>query len=179
MLFGIAALTSCGKNGANNGSSSLQVSTQPSAQINDPLKYVELVSPDSHLIRTSIAYTATAQTKGLQGVQNSQFADDEGKLFFYLKTSARSFWMPNTFFNLDLIYLDQNMKILDIVWNLPHYNGNVNSEIPRAPVINSRHVLEMKSGSPISSKLKVGDTLQWKSSLPLQQTELKIQTIIR
>jgi uncharacterized membrane protein (UPF0127 family) len=83
--------------------------------------------------------------------------------------------MPNTFFNLDIIYLDQNMRITDIVWNLPHYTGNVNSQIPRAPTITSRHVLEMKSGSTLSSKLKRGDLLQWKSPLSLQQTELRIR----
>ena len=183
-LFVLTTFVACGKNGSSNDPSS-QLSTQDttvvtpqpstSSETKDPLKYVELISPDGQVIRSSIASTSAQQTQGLQWVRDTQFAEDEGKLFFYLKISARSFWMPNTFFNLDIIYLDQNMRITDIVWNLPHYTGNVNSQIPRAPTITSRHVLEMKSGSTLSSKLKRGDYLKWKSPLSLQQTELRIR----
>jgi uncharacterized membrane protein (UPF0127 family) len=168
----------CGSNNSSNNSSKPSTEEAPTTQTpetKDPLKYVELISPDKQTIRSSIASTSAEQTKGLQGVRDSQFAEDEGKLFFYLKESARTFWMPNTYFNLDLIYLDQNMKITDIVWNLLHYTGSVDSQIPRAPTITSRHVLEMKAGSPISSTLKIGDSLKWKSPLTLQQTELKIR----
>jgi uncharacterized membrane protein (UPF0127 family) len=177
LLFGLIA---CGNNSGKTPSiqnSPDQTSTVAPSTINqnDPLKYVELISPDNEVIKTSIAYTSAAQTQGLQGIKDSQFAEDEGKLFFYLNVSARTFWMPNTHFNLDIIYLDQNMRITDIVWNLPHYTGNISSEIPRAPTITSRHVLEMKSGSALSSKLEIGDTLQWKSSLSIKETELRIR----
>lgn len=168
----------CGNNQSSDSSlkpSTEEAPTTQTPETKDPLKYVELISPNHHTIRSSIASTSAEQTKGLQGVRNSQFAEDEGKLFFYLKESARTFWMPNTYFNLDLIYLDQNLKITAIVWNLLHYTGSVDSQIPRAPTITSRHVLEMKSDSPISSHLNVGDSLQWRSPLSLQQTELKIR----
>lgn len=170
-LFILSSFIACGKSESVSGSPSQETSSTT----RDPLKYVELISADNHTIRASIASTSAEQTKGLQGVKDSQFAEDEGKLFFYLKDSARTFWMPNTYFNLDLIYLDQDMKITDIVWNLLHYTGNVNAQIPKAPTITSRHVLEMKAGSLISSKLKVGDSFFWKSPLTLQQTESKIR----
>lgn len=157
---------SCGKR--DSGSS-------PSTEIVNPLRNVELETPSGEMIHASLAYTSADQMQGLQYVKDSEFSYDQGKLFFYLKDSARTFWMPNTFFNLDIFYLDQNMVISDVVWNLPAYAGTVSSEIPRAPRITSRHVLEMKAGSEISSKLKVGDKLQWKSSLTLDQTETAIQ----
>lgn len=168
-------LTACGKGDSNN---SLQPQIEPpetTEETKDPLKNVELISPSGEIIKTSIAYTPRDQSQGLQGVKPEEFAENEGKLFFYLKDSARTFWMPNTYFNLDIIYLDRELKITDIVWNIEHYTGNVDSEIPRAPRISSRHVLEMKSGSVISSKLKVGDQFQWNSPLTLQQTESKIR----
>lgn len=178
-LFVLTILISCGKSGSG-GAPSLQESTQDTTSTDspttkDPLKYVELVSPEGQKIRSSIASTSAEHTKGLQGVRDYEFAMDEGKLFFYLSTATRLFWMPNTYFNQDIIYLDQNLKILNIVWNIPYYNGTVNSEIPRAPAITSRHVLEMKAGSVISSKLKIGDSLGWSSPLSLEQTELKIR----
>ena len=177
LLF-LTFFIACGSSQSSNGAvkpSSEETATTQTPETKDPLKYVELISPDNQTIRSSIASNTAEQKKGLQGVQESQFAEDEGKLFFYLKESARTFWMPNTYFNLDLIYFDQNMKITNIVWNLLHYTGSVDSQIPRAPTITSRHVLEMKAGSPISSTLKIGDSLQWRSPITLQQTELKIR----
>lgn len=166
----------CGKNSSSGNETPVHnQDTTTTTETQNPLKYVELVSPENQVIRSSIAYTPAAQTQGLQNVRPSEFSDDEGKLFFYLSENTRSFWMPNTYFNLDIFYLDENLKIIDVVWNLPHYTGNTNSEIPRAPAIRSRHVLEMKAGSALSSKLKIGDSLQWKSPLSLEQTEIKIR----
>lgn len=178
-IFFLSTLISCGQSRSNSSPSSLEsnqdTTSTDTPTTKDPLKYVELISPESQKIRSSIASTPAEHTKGLQGVRDNEFAEDEGKLFFYLNTATRSFWMPNTYFNLDIIYLDENLKIINIVWNIPHYNGTVNSEIPRAPAITSRHVLEMKAGSVISSRLKIGDSLGWRSSLSLEQTELKIR----
>lgn len=174
----LVSFISCGGGSSRSDSSPTEdtpESTSTNETSKDPLKDVELVSPDGSTIRTSIAYTPKDQTDGLQNVLDSEFDEDEGKLFFYLTTSSRTFWMPNTYFDLDIIYLDENLKIIDIVWDMPHYTGEVNSEIPRAPSIRSRHVLEMEAGSPVSSKLKIGDTLKWESSLTLDQTEDEIR----
>ena len=167
---------SCGGDKDSNNPPVPEVSAPPTeAETKDPLKYVKLMSPSGDVIETSIAYTSEDQQKGLQNVRPEDFRDNEGKLFFYLTTSSRTFWMPNTYFNLDIFYLDEDLNIIDVVWNIEHYTGNEDSEIPRAPRISSRHVLEMKSGSPISSRLKVGDRLGWNSPLSLQQTESKIR----
>ena len=47
--------------------------------------------------------------------------------------------------------------VIDIVRSLEHHPGRKeNPPIPRAPSITAHHVLEMKSGSPIANKIKVG-----------------------
>jgi len=118
--------------------------------------------------------------QGLSGVKPEDFAHDQGMLFFYLADEERHFWMPDTYFDLDLFYLDHELRILDIVRKLPHYIGRSNPQlIPRARSVWSRHVLEMKSGSPIAQKLQVGDQLKWKSSLDLKMTEEKIKTELK
>ncbi|WP_408097343.1 DUF192 domain-containing protein [Peredibacter sp. HCB2-198] len=164
---------SCGDSGSGSSSSPSQEPETTTEQ--DPLKEVDLVTPQGETVKTSLAYTKDDQLDGLQHVQDSEFSEDQGKLFFYLKDAARTFWMPNTYFNLDIIYLDEDLKIVDIVWNMPHYTDDLNSEIPRAPTITSRHVLEMKAGSPASSQLKIGDSLKWNSSLTLDQAESSIK----
>jgi uncharacterized membrane protein (UPF0127 family) len=141
----------------------------------DPLEQVELVTPSGENIRVSLAYTSEDQQAGVSGIKANDFEDDEAKLFFYLQDATRTFWMPNTYFDLDIIYLSKDLEIIRIVPDVPHYTGSNSSEIPRAPAVKSRHVLEMRADSPIANKLKAGDRLEWKSPLTLQQTESKIR----
>jgi uncharacterized membrane protein (UPF0127 family) len=137
---------------------------------------IELTLPSGERVKTTLAITAAEQEQGLSGIRPEDFADDDGKLFFNLNDDERHFWMPDTYFDLDLFYLDKDLKVIDLIRKLPHYIGRNNSNlIPRARGVWCRHVLEMKSTSEISQKIKVGDVLKWKGSLSLQETEEKAQ----
>lgn len=180
ILSFLLVISSCGnKSSSGAAQNSVEQSTETTSPTEntsrDPLKVVYLTTPDGHEVDASIAYKSADQQQGLSGVKPENFNNQMGKLFMYFKDAARVFWMPNTYFALDIIYLDQNLVIKEIVWALPAYSGNVNSEIPRAPSITSRHVLEMKAGSPISASLREGDKLGWKSSLSLSATLRKMQ----
>lgn len=143
----------------------------------NPLKYVELKTPAGDSIKTSLVFTPHDMEQGLSGTKPENFDEDQGMLFFYLVDDEKNFWMPDTYFDLDLIYLDKDLKINDIIRKLPHYIGRANPElIPRARGVYSRHVLEMKSTSAISGKLKIGDQLIWKSDLSLDETASKISS---
>lgn len=143
----------------------------------DPLKKVELLTPQGKVISTILAITEADQNQGLSGVQPEDFDDNEGMLFFYTTDFEKYFWMPDTYFDLDLFYLDKDLKIIDIVRKAPHYVGRLNqAQIPRIRGVWCRHVLEMKSSSKIAESLKLGDALQWKSSLTLSDTENKIRS---
>jgi uncharacterized protein len=148
------------------------ISQEELQQLN-PLEEVRLLTPQDDLIKTRLAFDPEEMTQGLSGVMPEDFGDDEGLLFFYLSDGTRNFWMPDTYFDLDIFYLNQNLQITEIVRSLPHHPGR-SGNIPRAPSIWSRHVLEMKAGSPIAAELKVGDRLRWMSQLTLRQTESKI-----
>lgn len=121
----------------------------------------KITTAQGHMITTYLALTPSEQEQGLSGVQESDFKDNEGMLFYYPEAGEKHFWMPDTYFNLDLIYLDLNFKVLDIVRNLQHYKGRSNPNlIPRARGVWSNHVLEMKASSKISQEIKVGDQLK-------------------
>jgi uncharacterized membrane protein (UPF0127 family) len=142
----------------------------------DPYKVTEFVTPDNQEIKTRLALTLDEQIQGLSGIKDNEFDNDEGMLFYYLVDQEHAFWMPDTYFDLDIIYLDQHFKILDIVRKVPHYIGRQNPErIPRVRAVYSRHVLELKSSSEIAQKLKVGDLLRWNSPVTPQQIESKIR----
>lgn len=142
----------------------------------DPLKNVTLELSTGEQIMTRIVFTPEEQSQGLSGVKPEDFEDTQGMLFFNTEDEERNFWMPDTYFDLDLFYLDKDLKVIDIIRKLPHYIGRANpSLIPRARPIYCRHVLEMKATSSIAQKIKVGDHFKWKSSLNLIETEKKIK----
>jgi uncharacterized membrane protein (UPF0127 family) len=127
---------------------------------------MELTTAQGETIKTQLVFTEADQTQGLSGIQPGDFGDDEGMLFYYLADDTKYYWMPDTYFDLDLHYLDQNLKIIDIVRKLPHHVGRHNQNmIPRARGVWCRHVLEMKADSPLSLKLKVGDQLTLQRAL--------------
>jgi uncharacterized membrane protein (UPF0127 family) len=146
----------------------------------DPLKYVELITPAGDTIKTSIVYKGVDQQQGLSGIQDADFKNDQGMLFFYLVDDEKNFWMPDTYFDLDIIFLNPELKILDIIRKLPHYIGRNSPElIPRGRPVWARHALELKATSGIAQKLKIGDQLTWKSSLNLKDTEEQIRKLIK
>lgn len=142
----------------------------------DPLKKVELVTPNGRKIETTLAITTDDQNQGLSGIKSEDFDDDQGMLFFYLDDFEKYFWMPDTYFDLDLFYMDKDLKIIEIIRKAPHYVGRANPDlIPRIRGVWCRHVLEMKTTSEIAKSLKVGDKLTWKSVLNLNETEAKVR----
>jgi len=143
----------------------------------DSLKQVELITPSNEIIATRLAVSPEEQEQGVSGIKPDDFSEAQGMLFFYMEDGERSFWMPDTYFDLDLFFLDKDLKIIDIIRKLPFYVGRANFDlIPRARTVWSRHVLEMKSDSKIASKLKVGDVFKWNGKLSLSETEEKLKS---
>ncbi len=146
----------------------------------DTLKLLSLKTPQGDLIKTDLVFTPADTMQGLSGIKSEDYAEDRGMFFFNLNDEERHFWMPDTYFDLDLFYLDKDLVVLDIVRKLPFYIGRANQElIPRARGVWCRHVLEMKASSPIAAKIKIGDRLEWKSSKTLQETEAEIIKILK
>ncbi|MDA9189620.1 DUF192 domain-containing protein [bacterium] len=106
-------------------------------------------------------YSLENQTRGLSGVKDKDFKEDQAMLFFYSQDSIRSFWMPDTYFNLDIIFLDKDFQILYISKNVKAHPGR--SEPPAIAVtkkVYCRHVLEVRADSKITKDLKKGDKLK-------------------
>ncbi len=159
--------------------SACQSESRNSKDAQNPLKKVELITPSGESIETTVVITPAEQEQGLSGVKPEDFQDNQGMLFFYLSEDERHFWMPDTYFDLDLFYLDKDLKIIDIVRKLPFYVGRANQDlIPRARGVWCRHTLEMKSTSAIAQKLKMGDGLKWKGAYSHEQTEVEARKLL-
>lgn len=129
-----------------------------------------LTTSQNQTIRLRLAITLQAQMQGVSGIKKDDFGLDEGMLFVYDDTDVRHFWMPNTYFNLDIFFLDQSFKVIDLERNVPHHIGRQDTEkIPRIRPVISQHVLEMRSDSPIAAIIEIGDQLTFKGEKKLEE----------
>lgn len=146
---------------------------------NDPYDSVRrftLGHPSGRIIKTVLLITPKEQEVGLSGTKDHEFAENEGALFWYQDDSLKSFWMPDTYFNLDLVFLDDKLKIIDIDRNLQAHPGREEPPaIQFSKSVRARHVLEVKAGSEFAKALSLGDQLKVLPPLSLSQIESEIR----
>ena len=81
---------------------------------------------------------------------------NQGMFFIFPNVSVRSFYMKNTEFPLDIIYIGENQKIVSFQKNAQPYNEN---SLPSgAPV---KYVLEINAGLSDNMGLQVGDSISF------------------
>ncbi len=123
----------------------------------------QLKLPSGKVLKIYVADTPKKQVQGLSGTKPELFADDETMLFPGITDKMRNFWMPDTYFNLDIVYLTKEFYVLDVQRNVPHFIGREpNYKIPRAKPVYCRHVLEIKTDSPFAKEITPGMTLDLK-----------------
>lgn len=71
-----------------------------------------LILPDGREISVEIADDQEERQTGLMFRQ--ELSDNAGMFFIFPEEKELSFWMKNTFIPLDIIFLDKDLKILNI-----------------------------------------------------------------
>ena len=106
-------------------------------------------------VKVEIADTPLLQEKGLSGIESLK--EDEGMLFIFENPSLQSFWMKDMRFPIDIIWFDEQMKIVWIEKNLSR------SSYPStfSPDKNSKYVLEVIAGFSTKNNLKIGDSMRF------------------
>ena len=126
-------------------------------------------------VQLRLAISKDEQTHGLSGLKSNEFKISEGMLFINDYESPRTFWMNDTYFNLDIIFLNKDLKIVGIEKNVPfHAGSNEPPRIYRTNTYQSQFVLETKGNAPFSKSLKVNDQLQFLGKPTLSEITLKI-----
>jgi len=134
----------------------------------------QMSNPTTDKVNVRLAITRFEHSRGLSGIKPSDFPVTESMLFVNDGMGDRRFWMPDTYFNLDIIFLDSDLKIVGIEKNVPMHPGM--SEPPaiyRTKIYKAQFVLETKAAAPFSKKLKVGDKLKWISKTPISEIVLR------
>ena len=82
--------------------------------------------------------------------------DNQAMLFVFEDSKPRSFYMKNTFIPLDIIYINEEKKIVSFQENAKPLNEN---SLPSEG--NAQYVLEIKSGLAKAWGLKIGDSISY------------------
>lgn len=114
---------------------------------------------------TAYAYTQAQQEKGLMNetVTNSTFM-----LFYFGQPGIYSFWMKDTYSQLDIIWLNYSSstgmaKAVYIVNATPctSYNSNQDSCIIYTPTVYADYVLETKAGFVGQNNITIGSSIRF------------------
>ncbi len=110
-------------------------------------------------IKVDLALTKETQIQGLSG--RAELKENEGMLFIFDHSGIYPFWMKDMNFPIDMIWVNENMKVVYI-------KKNARPELfPEmyTPNENAKYVLEVVSGFSDKNNLKVGDEVELKESL--------------
>lgn len=115
------------------------------------------VTLNNESFTVELADTDNLRAMGLMYRQN--MADSEGMLFIFPDTANRAFWMKNTLIALDILYFDQNKKLVSISENTPPCK-NTSTRCPNYPSAKpAKYVLEINAGLSQRYGFKTGDEL--------------------
>lgn len=112
---------------------------------------VEFFKSDSTIIQVNVALAASPKERnqGLMGVE--KLNSNEGMLFVFEQEQPLSFWMANTPLSLDIIFVNDEFKIVRIHSNTePFTTTQYNSEKP------ARYVIEVVGGFCVSNDIIEG-----------------------
>lgn len=107
---------------------------------------------EQQLFNVELALTVEQQQRGL--MNREKMDDDHGMLFVYNRVQETAMWMKNTIMPLDMLFIDNDGKILSIYENARPYDEKaISSQFP------VRATLELKGGQVAARGIKVGDTV--------------------
>jgi hypothetical protein len=113
--------------------------------------------PDGFKVAAELALTEEERSKGL--MFRKELREDRGMLFVFEDGGEKNFWMKNTFVELDMIFLDKDLKVKKIFHRVPPMTpGQGEPEVARASAP-ALCVLELAGGTARRHGLKPGTRL--------------------
>jgi uncharacterized protein len=122
----------------------------------------EVVFPNGTRVKVEIADTPQLTQRGL--MFREHLAEDEGMLFIFDELAFRPFWMKNTLIPLDMIWLDENRRVVSIAHSVPPCKADPCPNF--SPTADSLYVIEVVSGFARRHKVREGDVIEFKGVPP-------------
>lgn len=120
-----------------------------------PIEKLQIVSHDGrvHDFKVEIADNYASRERGL--MFRKSLGPNDGMLFDFKTPQQVAFWMKNTLIPLDMLFIDQNGKVVNVAANaVPMSETNIPSD---GPVLG---VLELRGGRAAEIGVQAGDTVR-------------------
>lgn len=135
------------------------ITNEPEVEYYSFTKEGELIFTDSlGTLKTKIEIEIADNNYERQlGLMNrKEMKENEGMLFIFDKLELQSFWMRNTLISLDIMFVDNQKKIVTI-----HKNTKILSDNSYPSSQPSIYVVEVLAGFADRHNIKVGDKIDW------------------
>jgi len=114
---------------------------------------------DSLLIKLDIEFAETEYETQTGLMYRKSMENDQGMLFIFPKEAMHSFYMKNTEFPLDIIFVDADLKVASYQENAqPLTERGLSSKVP------VQYVLEVNAGLVEKWSLDEGDSIEFNRS---------------
>ena len=147
-LVFVALLLACGVNNSNS-----TPAAPPAQHASGP----RIVFPDNFAVKVEIAADDSTRAQGL--MFRDQVANDRGMIFLFPQSGDYPFWMKNTLIPLDMIWIDDQKKIVHIAHDVPPCKADPCPSVPAGG--NAKYVLEVAAGVAARHNLANGQTLRF------------------
>ncbi|HET7712429.1 MAG TPA: DUF192 domain-containing protein [Thermoanaerobaculia bacterium] len=102
-----------------------------------------VILPDGYAVEVEIAADDETRAQGL--MYRDRLAENRGMLFFFRQNGEYPFWMKNTFIPLDIIWIDEHLRVAHVKAGVPPCQADPCPSY--APGVTSKYVLELASGT--------------------------------
>ncbi len=120
-----------------------------------PVKYTNVKVGNTE-VKAEIADTPLKRAKGL--MFRKSLPEDEGMLFIFNEEDYHSFWMMNMSFPIDIIWINNEKKVVDIVKNAQPCKIPCTSYRPKEKAM---YVLEVNANFTEEHKIKIRTFLEF------------------
>lgn len=124
-----------------------------------PARVVVETAAGKHLtVPVEVARTDAERARGL--MRRAELAPDAGMLFLFEASEDHTFWMKDTLIPLDMIFIDEDGRIVGIV-----ERAEPLTLTPREVGAASRYVLEVNGGWAAAHGVRTGDRVRFENVL--------------
>ncbi len=107
-------------------------------------------------VDAEVAANSASRKKGLSKRDSIPFK--QGMLFVFENPGQYGIWMKDMRFAIDILWLDENKKVVDLIAEVVPEQGKKDSELTiYKPSHNAKYVLEINAGLVKLNNIQVGD----------------------
>ncbi len=149
-FFGTAGLLRGSGTGFGQGTASASTSSTPVSRDSTTVTIGKLN------VNAKIAANTKDRQKGLSIYDSLPL--DQGMLFVFDKSDSYIFWMKDMKFAIDIIWIDENKKVVEIAKNVPAEPGKNDLQLKQyKPASPAKYVLEVNAGLSDLNNVATGD----------------------